>query len=193
MRTSPPSPCRAEQARARARTRVDAAGLADAVDIRLQDYREVDGTYDAIVSVEMIEAVGEEFWPTYFAVLDQRLAPGGVAAIQSILMSHDRYLATRNSYGWIQKHIFPGGLIPSLRAIEETTGRHTDLRVTEVHTFGAHYAETLRRWRAHVPRAAGPRSPATASTRPSAGPGSSTSPTARPASPPATSTSRSSG
>jgi cyclopropane-fatty-acyl-phospholipid synthase len=62
-------------------------------------------------------------------------------------MSHDRYLATRNSYGWIQKHIFPGGLIPSLRAIEQTTGRHTALRVGEVHTFGPHYAETLRRWR----------------------------------------------
>ena len=67
-------------------------GSADAVDVRLQDYREVDGSYDAIVSVEMIEAVGEEFWPTYFSVLDQRLAPGGVVAIQSILMSHDRYL-----------------------------------------------------------------------------------------------------
>jgi cyclopropane-fatty-acyl-phospholipid synthase len=130
-----------------ARDRIAAAGLADAVDVRLQDYREVDGSYDAIVSVEMIEAVGEEFWPTYFSVLDQRLAPGGVVAIQAILMSHDRYLATRNSYGWIQKHVFPGGLIPSLRAIEETTGRHTALRVGEVHTFGAHYAETLRRWR----------------------------------------------
>jgi cyclopropane-fatty-acyl-phospholipid synthase len=130
-----------------ARDRIAAAGLADAVDVRLQDYREVDGSYDAIVSVEMIEAVGEEFWPTYFSVLDQRLVPGGVVAIQAILMSHDRYLATRHSYGWIQKHIFPGGLIPSLRAIEQTTGRHTALRVGEVHTFGPHYAETLRRWR----------------------------------------------
>jgi cyclopropane-fatty-acyl-phospholipid synthase len=130
-----------------ARDRIAAAGLADAVDVRLQDYREVDGSYDAIVSVEMIEAVGEEYWPTYFAVLDQRLAPGGVVAIQAILMSHDRYLATRHSYGWIQKHIFPGGLIPSLRAIEQTAGRHTGLRVTEVHAFGPHYAETLRRWR----------------------------------------------
>ena len=67
-------------------------GWPTAVDVRLQDYREVDGTYDAIVSVEMIEAVGEEYWPTYFSVLDQRLAPGGVVAIQAILMSHDRYL-----------------------------------------------------------------------------------------------------
>ena len=137
----------AEQA-SLAQDRVDAAGLGNLVDIRLQDYREVGGTYDAIVSVEMIEAVGEDYWPTYFQVLDRRLAPGGVAAIQSILMSHDRYLATRNSYGWIQKHIFPGGLIPSLCAIETTTRRHTDLRVTQVDQFGQHYAETLRRWRA---------------------------------------------
>jgi cyclopropane-fatty-acyl-phospholipid synthase len=136
----------AEQA-ALAQRRVDAAGLRDLVDIRLQDYREVDGSFDAIVSVEMIEAVGEEYWPTYFAALDRLLAPGGVAAVQAILMAHDRYLATRNSWGWIQKHIFPGGLIPSLHAIEETTGRHTTLQVGEVHSFGRHYAETLRRWR----------------------------------------------
>ncbi len=137
----------AEQA-ALARARIDDAGLGRMVDVRLQDYREVGGTYDAIVSVEMIEAVGEDFWPTYFKVLDRRLATGGVAAIQSILMRHDRYLATRNSYGWIQKHIFPGGLIPSLRAIERTTGWHTDLQVTQVDRFGQHYAETLGRWRA---------------------------------------------
>ena len=130
-----------------AQARVDAAGLTDLIDIRLQDYREADGTFDAIVSVEMIEAVGEEYWPTYFSMLDARLAPGGTVAIQAILMSHHRYLATRNSYGWIQKHIFPGGLIPSRRAIEDTAQRHTSLRVTEANAFGQHYAETLRRWR----------------------------------------------
>lgn len=123
-------------------------GLAGRITVRLQDYREVTGTFDAVVSVEMIEAVGEEYWPTYFATLDRLLAPGGVAAIQSILMAHDRYLATRHSWGWIQKHIFPGGLIPSLQAIEETTTAHTSLRVTEVDRFGTDYAETLRRWRA---------------------------------------------
>lgn len=135
-----------EQA-ALAQARVDAAGLTDSVDIRVQDYREVDGSYDAIASVEMIEAVGEEFWPSYFEVLDQRLAPGGVAVIQAILMDHDRYLATRDSYGWIQKHIFPGGLIPSVEAISQVTARHTSLHVAAVHPFGLHYAETLRRWR----------------------------------------------
>ncbi|MGB8020514.1 MAG: cyclopropane-fatty-acyl-phospholipid synthase family protein [Candidatus Nanopelagicales bacterium] len=136
----------AEQAELAAE-RVRAAGLESGVDIRLQDYREADGTYDAIVSVEMIEAVGEEFWPAFFQTLDERLAPGGVVAIQSILMSHDRFLATRGSFGWIQRHIFPGGLIPSLRAVEETTALNTSLRVTEVDAFGRHYAHTLRRWR----------------------------------------------
>lgn len=130
-----------------ARARIDEAGLGHLVEIRLQDYREVEGTFDSVVSVEMIEAVGEEYWPTYFAALDRLLAPGGVAAIQAILMSHDRYLATRRSYGWIQKHIFPGGMIPSMQAITTTAQDHTALRVDRVHAFGPHYAETLRRWR----------------------------------------------
>jgi cyclopropane-fatty-acyl-phospholipid synthase len=73
----------------------------------------------------MIEAVGEEYWPTYFAAIDALLAPGGSAVVQAILMDHDRYLMTRNSYGWIQKYIFPGGLIPSLTAIREVTATHT--------------------------------------------------------------------
>ncbi len=121
--------------------------MADAVDIRVEDYREARGSFDAIVAVEMIEAVGEEYWPTYFRALDRLLAQGGTVAIQAILMSHDRYLVTRRSYGWIQKHIFPGGLIPSLQAVSEVTERETELRLTRVHTFGQDYAETLRRWR----------------------------------------------
>lgn len=130
-----------------ARRRVAEAGLAERVDVQLVDYRDVTGTYDAIVSVEMIEAVGEEYWPTYFSALDRLLAPGGVVVLQSILMAHERYLATRRSFGWIQKHIFPGGLIPSQEAIEATAARHTALRVRSVSRFGPHYAETLRRWR----------------------------------------------
>jgi cyclopropane-fatty-acyl-phospholipid synthase len=130
-----------------ARERVAAAGLTDRVDLRLQDYRGVTGSYDAIVSVEMIEAVGEEYWPTYFGTLDRLLAPGGSIALQSILMEHDRMLATRRSYSWIQKYIFPGGLIPSRTAIDETVARHTSLVVKADHRFGQDYAETLRRWR----------------------------------------------
>jgi cyclopropane-fatty-acyl-phospholipid synthase len=136
-----------EQA-ALAERRAAEAGVSHLVDIRLQDYREADGLYDAVVSVEMIEAVGDEYWPTYFATIDRLLAPGGTAAVQAILMSHDRYLATRRSFSWIQKYIFPGGIIPSLHAIETVTAGHTALRVTATHHFGAHYAETLRRWRA---------------------------------------------
>ena len=130
-----------------ARKRVADAGLTDRVDLRLQDYRAVTGSYDAIVSVEMIEAVGAEYWPEYFGTLDRLLAPGGSVALQAILMDHDRMLATRNSYGWIQKYIFPGGLIPSRTAIDETLATYTGLVVEDDHRFGADYAETLRRWR----------------------------------------------
>ena len=135
-----------EQARL-ARDRVEAAGLAGLVEVRVQDYREVEGQYDAIVSVEMIEAVGEAYWPAYFAALDRLLAPGGRVAIQAITMAHERFLATRRSFSWIQKYIFPGGIIPSLQAIDETLAAHTTLRVTRQRELGPHYARTLRLWR----------------------------------------------
>jgi cyclopropane-fatty-acyl-phospholipid synthase len=133
-----------EQA-ALAQQRFVAAGVD--VDLQLIDYREVAGTYDAIVSVEMIEAVGEEYWPTYFATIDKLLAPGGQAAIQAITMAHHRYLATRNSYGWIQKYIFPGGLIPSLEAIDQALHAHTSLGVVNRRSLGPDYARTLHEWR----------------------------------------------
>ena len=127
--------------------RVAEAGLSERVDLRLQDYREVDGEYDAIVSVEMIEAVGEAYWPTYFATIDRLLAPGGKVSIQSITMAHERVLATKRSFSWIQKYIFPGGIIPSLQSIDETLAAHTTLRVTERRELGVHYARTLHLWR----------------------------------------------
>jgi cyclopropane-fatty-acyl-phospholipid synthase len=130
-----------------ANQRVKKLGLDPLVDVRLLDYRDVQGQFDAIVSVEMIEAVGEEFWPSYFKAIDDHLAPGGRVAIQAITMAHDRMLATRNSYGWIQKYIFPGGLIPSITAIEEVCRMQTSLRITHRRELGVHYAETLRRWR----------------------------------------------
>ncbi len=141
--------------RAYAVAKLAAAGVSDRVEVRLQDYREVVGEYDSVVSVEMLEAVGHEYWPTYFATIERVLAPTGTAAIQTILMDHHRYLATRNSFGWIQKYIFPGGLIPSLPAIRHTTTAHTSLRVTSERCFGAHYAETLRRWRDRFTEAGG--------------------------------------
>ncbi len=130
-----------------ARERVEAAGLSGLADVRVQDYREVDGQYDAIVSVEMIEAVGEDYWPAYFATIDRLLAPGGRVAIQAITMAHERFLATRRSFSWIQKYIFPGGIIPSLQAIDDALAAHTTLRVTRQRELRAHYARTLRLWR----------------------------------------------
>ncbi|TXS47388.1 class I SAM-dependent methyltransferase [Streptomyces sp. or43] len=130
-----------------ARHRIRDAGFEDRVDVRLCDYRDVDGVYDAVVSVEMIEAVGAEFWPVYFRTLDRLLAPGGRIALQAITMPDDRMRAARNTYTWIQKYIFPGGLLPSVEAIDEVTAAHTALRVERCDDFGTHYAETLRLWR----------------------------------------------
>jgi cyclopropane-fatty-acyl-phospholipid synthase len=135
-----------EQA-ALAQQRVDAAGVADLVEIAVRDYRDQAGEFDAIVSVEMIEAVGEEYWPTYFATIESLLAPGGVVAIQAILLAHHRLIATRNTYTWIQKYIFPGGMLPSTDAIKDVTRRHTSLHVATISPLGQHYAHTLRLWR----------------------------------------------
>ncbi len=127
--------------------RAEAAGCSGLVEVRVQDYRAVGGLYDAIVSVEMIEAVGEAYWAAYFAALDRLLAPGGRVAIQAITMDHQRFVATRRSFSWIQKYIFPGGIVPSLQAIDETLAGHTTLRVTHRRELRAHYARTLRLWR----------------------------------------------
>ena len=130
-----------------ARQRVGDAGLSDRVDIELLDYRDVDGCYEAVVSVEMVEAVGYRFWPTYFETLDRLVSPGGRVAIQAITMPNSRMLASRNTYTWIQKYIFPGGLLPSVEAIIGVTERHTRLRTVDMTSMAPHYAETLRLWR----------------------------------------------
>ncbi len=129
-----------------AEERVAEAGFSDQVTVELSDYRDVQGSYDAIVSVEMIEAVGHEFWPTYFRTIDRLLAPGGRVGIQAITMPHDRMLATRNTWTWINKYIFPGGFLPSVTVIDEVTRAHTTLRISERLSFGRHYAETLEHW-----------------------------------------------
>ncbi|MFC9771104.1 MULTISPECIES: class I SAM-dependent methyltransferase [unclassified Pseudarthrobacter] len=129
-----------------AQARIADAGYADKVTVALQDYRAVEGEYDAVVSVEMIEAVGYEYWPIYFQTIDRVLAPGGKVAIQAITMPHGRMLATRNAYTWVHKYIFPGGFLPSVRAIEGVTQQHTTLRVRERMGMGDHYAATLRLW-----------------------------------------------
>jgi cyclopropane-fatty-acyl-phospholipid synthase len=130
-----------------AQRRVREAGVADRVTILMQDYRDAVGQYDAVVSVEMIEAVGADFWPTYFATLNALLKPGGQVALQSITMPHERMQVSRRAYTWINKYIFPGGLVPSIEAIEETIAEHTDLRIAERRDLGLDYARTLRCWR----------------------------------------------
>ncbi|MGW2007391.1 class I SAM-dependent methyltransferase [Streptomyces nigrescens] len=129
-----------------ATSRIARAGHADRVSVELCDYRQVTGRYDAVVSVEMIEAVGADYWPVYFDTLERLLLPGGRIALQAITMPHARMLATRTTYTWIHKYIFPGGLIPSVEAIAQHTAA-AGLRMRENDGYGGHYAETLRLWR----------------------------------------------
>jgi cyclopropane-fatty-acyl-phospholipid synthase len=136
----------AEQQRL-ATARVAAAGLADRVDIQLRDYREIAGQYSHIVSVEMIEAVGREYWPAFFQTLDRVLAPGGKVGIQAITIPDGRFDAYVRRSDWIQKHIFPGGLLPCLREICAVTAAHTRLAVIGVEDRPLDYARTLQEWR----------------------------------------------
>ena len=132
-----------------AERRIADAGLADRVRLELMDYRSLGAageTYDAVLSVEMIEAVGHEFWGTYFQTIDRVLAPGGRVAIQAITMPHDRMLVTRQTHTWINKYIFPGGFLPSVQVVDEITRDETTLRLVGRLDMGSHYAETLRRW-----------------------------------------------
>jgi len=129
-----------------ARERVAAAGLSDRVSVELSDYREMSGEFDAIVSIEMLEAVGHEYFPAFFETCDRVLRRGGRIGLQSITYPDARYEDQRRGANWIQKYIFPGGLLPSLAVIERATHR-TSLLVTGVTDIGPHYAHTLRAWR----------------------------------------------
>ena len=127
--------------------RIEALGLSDKIEVVLEDYRDTHGEYDAIVSVEMIEAVGYAFWPTYFNQLDRLLAPGGRVGLQAITMPDDRLEASKHTFTWIQKYIFPGGLIPSVEAVHRCVEQSTDLEIIDEMPFGMHYAQTLKLWR----------------------------------------------
>ena len=140
---------------ATARQRAEAAGVAGRVDVQLRDYRQASGCYDVILSVEMIEAVGERYWPAYFTTIDKLLATGGRAGLQAITMPHDRMLATRGGQTWIHQYIFPGGQIPSIQAIGDVLRTHTRLRVTADYPMGQHYARTLAEWRNRFQAATG--------------------------------------
>lgn len=127
--------------------RVRREGLEGRVTVLLRDYRHMEGSFDKIVSIEMIEAVGHEFLGTFFAACDRLLAPDGLVVIQAITIPDQRYEAYRRGCDWIQKHVFPGALLPSLTAMCEALTAHTGLVVEDVENIGIHYARTLREWR----------------------------------------------
>jgi len=122
-------------------------GLENAVEPVFADYRDHQGEYDAVVSIEMIEAVGHRYHQAYFRAIDRLLAPGGRAVIQAITIIDQRYDAYRQAPDWINTYIFPGGLLPSLRRISQITGSHTSLQISDVEDIGRHYAPTLVAWR----------------------------------------------
>ena len=132
-----------------ASTRVMEAGLADRVTVLRRDYRDLGGSYDKLVSIEMIEAVGHEHFGTFFALCARLLKPDGRAAIQAITIEDSRYDAARREVDFIKRHIFPGCCIPSLVVLLQAASR-ADLRLERTDEIGAHYAETLRRWRMNL-------------------------------------------
>lgn len=129
-----------------AEQRVGAEGLLDRVDLRLQDYRAVDERFDRIVSIEMLEAVGEAYWPTYFDRLQHCLKPGGRIVLQAITIRDDRFESYKRSPDFIQRYIFPGGMLPTPSILRERA-REAGLRITGRETFGEGYADTLAEWR----------------------------------------------
>jgi cyclopropane-fatty-acyl-phospholipid synthase len=129
--------------------RIADAGLADRVTVLRQDYRDLRGTYDRLVSIEMVEGVGHEHFHTFFAQCAALLAPHGRAAIQAITIQDARYEAARREVDFIKRHIFPGSCIPSRAVLREAAAR-TDLTLVQADEIGLHYAETLRRWRANL-------------------------------------------
>lgn len=128
-----------------ARKRIADAGLCERVEVRRQDYRDVEGSYDAVVSIEMLEAVGERYWQTYFEKIAAVLKPGGRAAVQSITMRDDLFDEYRRRSDFIQRHVFPGGMLPSLWRLKEEVA-HAGLIWEEAEAFGRDYEATLNAW-----------------------------------------------
>lgn len=125
--------------------RIARAGLSDQVEIKMQDYRDETGLYDGIASIEMFEAVGEKYWPVYFKALRDRLKPGKQATLQIITVQHRRWQIYRNTVDFIQKYIFPGGMLPSPVVLREEVQK-AGLEVAGSIEFGESYSQTLRRW-----------------------------------------------
>jgi cyclopropane-fatty-acyl-phospholipid synthase len=130
-----------------ARERIRAAGLEDRIDIVLEDYRDLKGEYDKLVSIEMIEAVGAEFFDTYFEHCSRLLKPHGAMGLQAITILDEHFEDARDTVDFIRRYIFPGGCLPSVGVIHDCVDRMTDMRVVDDFDMTKHYAETLRRWR----------------------------------------------
>ncbi len=131
---------------AHAQALVAGQGLSQHVDLRLQDYRDCDGQFDRIVSIEMFEAVGESYWPVYFETLKKRLKPGGRAVLQVITIDESRFETYRRTPDFIQRYIFPGGMLPTKSILAEQATR-AGLRLADRELFAASYALTLAEWR----------------------------------------------
>jgi cyclopropane-fatty-acyl-phospholipid synthase len=129
-----------------AQKRIQAAGLTDKVEIKLQDYRDERDRYDRIASIEMIEAVGEEFWPKYFSQVRDRLLPGGLAGIQAITIQDSMFQSYRREVDFIQRYVFPGGMLPSPQVLK-AFGERFGVPVIRERIFGQDYAKTLATWR----------------------------------------------
>ena len=130
-----------------AKVRVKAAGLEDKITLLLEDYRHLTGTFDKLVSIEMIEAVGHQFYDTYFAKVGSLLKTDGLALIQAITIADQRYENAKKSVDFIQRYIFPGSCIPSNTAMLNSVTKTSDLRLFDLEDIGPHYATTLRIWR----------------------------------------------
>lgn len=130
-----------------ARERFVSAGLADRIDLRELDYRRLTGTYDRLISIEMIEAVDWRDVPGYLQTCARLLRPDGVMGLQAIVMADQRWARTRVTEDFIKRWVFPGGSLPSLTSISDAVTKCTDLRITDIEDLGLHYAETLHRWR----------------------------------------------
>ncbi len=130
-----------------AKQRVQKAGLGDRITLLCDDYRELHGSYDKLVSIEMIEAIGHRYFDTYFRKCSELLKPQGMMLLQSITIADQRFREASRSIDFIQRYIFPGGCLPSVAALSDSIARRTDMRIFNLEDIGPHYATTLRRWR----------------------------------------------
>jgi cyclopropane-fatty-acyl-phospholipid synthase len=133
-----------------ARGRIAAAGLEDRVTVLLSDYRDLAGQYDKLVSIEMIEAVGHQYYDTFFAKCSSLLKAQGAMLLQAITIADQRYERAKRAVDFIQRYIFPGSCIPSVAAMSAAIARSTDMRVVDLEDIGPHYATTLRKWRENL-------------------------------------------